>query len=110
MTLASIVLALLAGIVAAADAPTPLVINPENTVILNRGGSHASFLQYFMIWGYVGEAEAAPYHFDVLKVDRAGAPWFPVVRETPAGKHILAVGDWSYLTNEEQKVLLMLNR
>ena len=102
------VLVVLAGYVgqaSAAEDAGPLVIRPDNTVILYGDGRQAAFLQYYLIKGYVGDPQAEPYHYR-QKVDRSGSEFFPALNDRrdltlPADKNILAVGPTRFLADPD---------
>lgn len=88
-----------------AQETAPLVLKPDNTIILNAGGD-AVRLQFYLIKTMVGDKESAAYALD-QKPDRAASPWFPVIQETmtlplPEGRNIIALGGTRFATAEDK--------
>lgn len=89
-------------------AEEPLILTPDNTIILNRSMYAHQQLQYYLLKAYVSDEVGEGYRaFSRQKVDRSSGPHFPVldgrrVKDLPAGKNILAVGHTRFLSEEDR--------
>ena len=96
------------GAQAAGSSAAPLVLTPENTVILNRSVYAGRYLQHYLI-KYLVDRELGEKYALGAKVDRAAAPVFPLLREgkaeVPEGKNVIALGATRFLTLEDRKRL-----
>jgi hypothetical protein len=68
-----------------------LLLQADNTVIVNRDTYAASYLQYYLLKYLACHPDAALYQPEAT-VDRAAAPGFPIVREPPPDKHAITIG------------------
>jgi hypothetical protein len=68
-----------------------LLLQADNTVIVNRDTYAASYLQYYLLKYLARHPDAALYQPEAT-VDRAAAPGFPIVREPPPDKHAITIG------------------
>jgi hypothetical protein len=89
--------------------PGPLVLSPENTVILEGPGSSGATLQYYLLRYYVGPAAAEAYKWD-RRVDRSASAKFPLLRDhaqtkLPQGKSVLALGNSRFLSEADRQRL-----
>jgi len=88
--------------------PPPLVLTPENTVILNRSVYAGPFLQHYLIKYLVDRDLAEKYTIDA-KIDRAASPAFPLLQnkdaELPKAKNVIAVGATQFLSPEDRERL-----
>jgi hypothetical protein len=86
----------------------PLVLSPENTVLLEGPGASAATLQYYLLRYYVG-AETAERYQAGAALDRAAAAQFPVVRQNrdplPEGETIIALGNTRFLSGDDRRRL-----
>ncbi|HOD82869.1 MAG: hypothetical protein BWX88_03169 [Planctomycetes bacterium ADurb.Bin126] len=97
---------------APATAPSddrPLVLTPQNTIILEGPGGSAELLQYCLLRYYVSVETAEPFQ-PGAKVDRSTAPAFAVLRESPklvlpADKCILSLGPTRLLGQADRQRL-----
>ena len=88
----------------------PLVLTPENTVILNGMRARGWMIQYYLIKGYVGDEAAEPYHHQNKAAERSAAPAFPLLDERkalplPEGKNIISLGNTRFLSAEDKERL-----
>jgi hypothetical protein len=98
--------ALAAGPATPTPAVEPLVLTPENTVILDNSVYAGAELQHYLLKYYVSPEVGAKHSLDVA-TDRAASPGFPLVKDDgqsalPAGKNIIAVGDTRFLTADDR--------
>jgi hypothetical protein len=76
------------------DGEERLLLQADNTVIVNRDTYAANYLQYYLLKYLARHPDAAAYQPDA-KVDRAAAPGFPVVKEIPPAKHAVVIGQYA---------------
>ncbi|HYG73551.1 MAG TPA: DUF4838 domain-containing protein [Planctomycetota bacterium] len=91
-------------------AADPLVLTPENTVLLDATTYAGKNLQYFLIKYYVGDEQARPYDPDSGTAPRDKSPHFPLIVSSPKavipeGKAVLALGATTYLSAEDRSRL-----
>ena len=94
---------------AAAADDQPLVLTPQNTIILEGPGGTGELLQYYLLRYYVG-LEAAEAFKPGAKADRSTSPAFPVLRESPklappGDKCILSLGPTRLLGEADRQRL-----
>src|SRR5665213_1885023 len=86
-----------------------LKLSPDDTIILEGGGSSGSALQHYLLQYYVSSEAAAKFPAQG-SADRAASPQFALLHDSPnlklpPGRKIIALGNTRFLSAEDRRRL-----